>query len=87
MRDKIPLIILFLALCAVLAISIWVVGRPYPFLTKDENDIDNTIIGDSGDASNQSGIAEQASGPAYMSANWSWPMPLAMWNPNSSFSQ
>lgn len=86
MKERLPLIILFMALCAVLGISLWVVGRPYPFLTKDENDIDNTIIGDSA-TDDQSGVKGEGTGPAYMSANWSWPMPLALWNPNTSFSQ
>lgn len=82
MKDKFPLVILFLALCGVLAISLWAVGRPIPVLTKDQNDIDNTILGDSA-TDNHSGN----DGPAYMGANWAWPMPLALWNPATTVRQ
>lgn len=75
--QRTPIVILFLALCGLLAISLWLTGNPQPVLTKSEDDIDNTIIGDSATDNHDS------DGPAYMAANWSFPMPLALWNPTA----
>lgn len=75
MLDRTPLIVTFLALTGLLAIALWIVGRPEPVLTKNENDIDATVLGDSA-TDNHSGDA-----PAYMNSNWAWPMPLQLWNP------
>lgn len=51
--------------------------RPVPVKTLSDTDVGDLIVGDSAtDIGND--------GPAYMGANWAWPMPLAFWNPVSS---
>lgn len=73
--------VIFAVLGALLAYIMWQMHVPIPVLTKSETDIDNTIIGDSATDDHSVG------GPAYMSANWAWPMPLAFWNPVTTVRQ
>lgn len=73
--EKIGLFLVFTAFVAYLIYCR--AGQALPVYTLSEADVGDLIIGDSStDTGND--------GPAYMGANWAWPMPLAMWNPVSS---
>lgn len=77
--NKVPAFVLFVMLSVLLCVALWTISRPTPVYTKTESDLDNTIIGDSA-------TDDHNDGPAYMGANWAWPMPLAFWNPINSVS-
>lgn len=78
--NKTPTVLMFVALAIVLGVCIWEM-QSEAVMTKNGDDIDNTIIGDSA-TDNHSTPA-----PAYMNSNWAWPMPLSLWNPVSTVRQ
>lgn len=74
MNTQWRMIVIFGVLAVIMSCVLWRMNRAMPVLSKSETDLDNTIIGDSATDNHDDG-------PAYMGANWAWPMPLAFWNP------
>lgn len=79
MSARLQMYTIFLVLGILMGCVLWRMNRALPVFSKTPEQVDNTIIGDSAtDNAND--------GPAYMGANWAWPMPLAFWNPVSTVS-
>ena len=66
----------FLAGIFLVSVFLWR-GHPKPIKSIDEDELAETVLGDSAPNSSRPG-------PAYMSANWAPPMPLALFNPITS---